>query len=512
MNKLFTIITIILSISLINAFADSNGIWHKAEDIRSGEFALDEDGGNFKFPRNLEINNNLSIASNLFISGNPSHNSYIIGNLGIGTSNPNNKLSVQTNTGNSIIGISSNSQYSAIDFYNNAINKWGIGKDNLDNFYIDEFGVANRVIIKQGTGFMGLGTYDPRAELEVNGNIIAKNLRLDNGSGPIDLDDIYVNEGQLNSITSPMIVDGTIIGADINPNFYLWSKSGTNIYSLSNNVGIGTNAPSSILHIKDSKSGVNGDILLGSQGNYDGLDMVGMQIERSTGMKTYYGISGATGTAGGMAIKHLNAGAEFYLENTNSLNINGINVPIKFFTSDSGVSQNRMEIGKTGNVGIGTTLPSARLHVNGNIIANNPIQNNHVATKEYVDNSVSGVGGTLNYFKTATNYFTYTHTNPNQFNGMGTSATCPTGSYLISCTFCKSSGCNPTLTGLSVDRNFAEASSWVGQVEYYSLQSDSRTCTLNINAMFPSDGYSSNGWKTSIEDVYGVAAWCMSLS
>lgn len=39
----------------------------------------------------------------------------------------------------------------------------------------------------------------------------------------------------------------------------------------------------------------------------------------------------------------------------------------------------------SGNVGIGTASPTAKLHVNGNIIASNPTAANHVATKDYVD-------------------------------------------------------------------------------------------------------------------------------
>jgi len=39
-----------------------------------------------------------------------------------------------------------------------------------------------------------------------------------------------------------------------------------------------------------------------------------------------------------------------------------------------------------GNVGIGNVKPSARLHVSGNIIAYTPTAENHVTTKDYVDN------------------------------------------------------------------------------------------------------------------------------
>lgn len=44
----------------------------------------------------------------------------------------------------------------------------------------------------------------------------------------------------------------------------------------------------------------------------------------------------------------------------------------------------------TGNVGIGTASPGAKLEVNGNIIASTPTADNHVATKGYVDDKLDG--------------------------------------------------------------------------------------------------------------------------
>ena len=95
-----------------------------------------------------------------------------------------------------------------------------------------------------------------------------------------DHDDIYVNEDQLNSVTSGMIVDGTITGDDINTTTSLtieditangkveadaffgdggnltnltpdddWSTSGDDIYRETGNVGIGTNSPGAKLEI-----------------------------------------------------------------------------------------------------------------------------------------------------------------------------------------------------------------------------------------------------------------------
>ena len=48
-----------------------------------------------------------------------------------------------------------------------------------------------------------------------------------------------------------------------------------------------------------------------------------------------------------------------------------------------------------GDVGIGTTSPGSKLEVNGNVIANSPIDNNHLATKGYVD-AHSSPGGRAN--------------------------------------------------------------------------------------------------------------------
>lgn len=55
------------------------------------------------------------------------------------------------------------------------------------------------------------------------------------------------------------------------------------------------------------------------------------------------------------------------------------------FTGSEEIGSSALYEDESGNLGIGTTSPGAELDVNGNIIALAPTDNNHVATKEYVD-------------------------------------------------------------------------------------------------------------------------------
>jgi hypothetical protein len=50
-------------------------------------------------------------------------------------------------TFNGLLNIDTTNSYSAIDFYDNGVNKWGIGKNPSNNFYIDLTGVGNALTI-----------------------------------------------------------------------------------------------------------------------------------------------------------------------------------------------------------------------------------------------------------------------------------------------------------------------------------------------------------------------------
>lgn len=42
-------------------WADSNGVWHRAEDVVAGVFGQNEGGGDYTFPNNLTIINDLIV-------------------------------------------------------------------------------------------------------------------------------------------------------------------------------------------------------------------------------------------------------------------------------------------------------------------------------------------------------------------------------------------------------------------------------------------------------------------
>lgn len=61
-----------------NAFADTNGVWHRAEDVNGGVFANDEDEKDFSFIGLVTFNNDV----------------FFMSNVGVGTTNPTSKLDI----------------------------------------------------------------------------------------------------------------------------------------------------------------------------------------------------------------------------------------------------------------------------------------------------------------------------------------------------------------------------------------------------------------------------------
>ncbi|MFH1723935.1 MAG: tail fiber domain-containing protein [Elusimicrobiota bacterium] len=183
------------------------------------------------------------------------------------------------------------------------------------------------------SGNVGIGTTSPSSKLDVAGTIKATSFSLNN-----------------ETITSwPSGGEGS-----------LWTELNSNVYRPSGNVGIGTATPESIFHIVK-----NGNYSTLTSGPFGGGRTVVVQalepaFTLSSDMNGAGMHTGTEAAVGGMSFTH--RGSSDY----NNLRIGTrIGGGLYFVTSNA----DRMAINTSGNVGIGTTSPAAKLDVAGTVKA-----------------------------------------------------------------------------------------------------------------------------------------------
>ncbi|PIR12748.1 hypothetical protein COV49_04425 [Candidatus Falkowbacteria bacterium CG11_big_fil_rev_8_21_14_0_20_39_10] len=277
--------------------------------------------GNYK----LDVAGNLNFTGTLYQNGSPfSADSfwsagtggiyYSAGKVGIGISAPNKDLHVKTASGNAEIDIQSADSP-----------LWGIyqddGTDDLRFWNVD-----NRMTITND-GNVGIGTTNPGAKLHINDDDGVKFLISDDGAAKVQHSTTgFSSYFKLLDNTTLELWDGTQ-RAQITANGYSWFIGG--------NVGIGTTAPTAPLSVVSSATRPQVKI------SYDGTTGLFFTDATESTQRSWQ-ISSSQITSQN-------------LEFTPSTANGGTT-----FTTPSMVIQ-----GTSGNVGIGTTNPTAKLSITG---------------------------------------------------------------------------------------------------------------------------------------------------
>jgi len=302
--------------------------------------------------------------------------------LGIGTTTPVTKLQVDSTSDFSVALSKRGSTSSALKFTlsnpNTTTNTWKIEHDASENLKIFGYSADNLLISTNSTermritssGNVGIGTTTPAAKLEVDGTLIATGIsQLGSGgsnvyltsssagnvgigtSSPsykLDVAGEIKSDGyriDLSATTQRAITstgtDSIQFGDSGVNEFKFKNTAGTSmIINSSGNVGVGTTSPS-------NKLVVNGTVHLGSNGS----DVT-------------------IGASNSSVIFMLRSGYNY-------IQASDASGALMFRT---GGNNNRMIIDSSGNVGIGTTEPKARLHISGSDSALSAIRQSRVGT------------------------------------------------------------------------------------------------------------------------------------
>jgi hypothetical protein len=287
------------------------------------------------------------------------------GNVGIGTTAPSTKLNIYSDTtaDGILLDILSRPRITLRD-RGNSDTIIGTGDYGLDDFFIDTYS-GNALAIKGSTRNVGIGTSSPNEKLHVAGNINA-----------------YVNGG----------IDAGLFASTSAGSTTIALRSNGITHFNGGSVGIGTFSPTDSLSVQGNTN----------LGNSYGSTTSSTYTTRVSGYAMRYDASNRYGNYGVLILNAdsgwTSSARRFML--TSGLNVNKFAIIRSVdsttdpsFGDGGAISSGTADfvIDSAGNVGIGTTSPSTKLHVY-----------NASAADTYLESGTSGTTGKL-IFKTSDN-------------------------------------------------------------------------------------------------------------
>jgi hypothetical protein len=380
--------------------SNSHPLLYMADATGTTTIVLNSSGVSYLTSGNIIIGGTADNGDLLQVQG----TSYFDGNVGIGTVNPSSKLDISGAVKIDTDG-TYGSEYGMVGFggttdgYNRIFGRTTTA-DGLflasatgrGIFFRANGGNTDHMVVI-ASGNVGIGTTSPSAKLEVNGDIAVSGdnkvysegdtltLRAGGTSGTyLMVDDTVGGVGiGTTSIGYALDVNGDVrASSNLYLGSYVYHNGDTNTYfgfptndtyavrtngsdilyiNSSGDVGIGTTSPDRRLHVKDSAI-----VITKLEGTNQGslLDLV-----NSNASQAYNGLRFTQGTTGKMAITHIADGTtKGYVQIGNNW---------------AAGSEILVVDGRTSNVGIGTTSPTAKLHV--------------VGLPNYADNATALAGG-----------------------------------------------------------------------------------------------------------------------
>ena len=360
----------------------------------SGIFDIIDSGGSNKFDFRKDGSSQMVISTT--------------GNVGIGTTSPGDPLHILSGGTDDFIRIENTNTYTGLWMNDGGTNNGWLVMSGYTNtpsagdFAIREYGVQTSLVIKQTSGNVGIGTISPENLLHVkasDGNTAV--IKIEGGNNVVTANgeinsrlEFGSNDGSVNSSGN---VGGSIASVTENTNGAITGLAFSTFYQSrtpndlaeamritgAGNVGIGTTSPTHLLtletasspglKIKDTTQGAT--LLAFSQ---DSNSHVGTFSSHPLVFDTNSTERMRITSAGNVGIGTNNPAQkldvvgkmkisdDIILAQTNGRidYDNGVSSGALRFFSTSGNTE-RMRIASSGNVGIGTTSPSKKLHVNG---------------------------------------------------------------------------------------------------------------------------------------------------